>query len=116
LQRVNQVNEAITKDPHGTVARHASHWLAVEVMGWTLQAGIYYDADGKHLMLKLKWQPFTDANHLGMICEKVELLISYQGNMTWKDFVLECALDALAWQHKEDTLTNDTLKGWLEND
>jgi hypothetical protein len=31
---LTRVLDAIKQDPHGEVARQASHWLAVNVMGW----------------------------------------------------------------------------------
>ena len=49
---LTRVIDAIKKDPHGEVARQASHWLAVEVMG---------------LIEIDDWQPFTDANHTRML-------------------------------------------------
>jgi hypothetical protein len=129
---LDQVNQAIINDPHGSVAREASHWLAVEVMGWELVA-VGFDwyfatlkegAEDNNLPVNYRlvmsvgdWQPFTDANHTRM------LVIHYSrtfGNVVglkpYSDDTTHDARQVLNKCHAEGKLTDDTLKGWLEND
>jgi hypothetical protein len=87
---LNQVNEAIINDPHGSMARHASHWLAVEVMGWealhrqiakcwttgeAVYDTTYYYAADKKVMPMSHWQPLTDANHTRMLVRAMAYLL-----------------------------------------
>ena len=82
---LTRVIDAIKADPHGEVARQASHWLAVEVMhgellhrGWrgsssdlSWDNSIYaYEIDGEVIFVN-KWRPLTDANHTRMLVRKV---------------------------------------------
>jgi hypothetical protein len=138
-----QVNQAIKADPHGTVARHASRWLAIEVMGW------HYINDPAHfvgyfipfevfekleayrgvsecgaacMMDEGVWKPFTDANHALTVLNNMEDLANYLQSddiYSFRWFLKGC----LAWmQHALDTccdygtLTDNTLKGWLNHD
>jgi len=120
---LQQVNEAIIKDPHGCVARHASHWLAVEVMGEEFAARIVFEND---------WQPFTNANHTYGLVRKVGI-VEYRGQDILGDAYPEeyapifpvsqydgdtthDARQVLNKCHAEETLTDEILKGWLEND
>jgi hypothetical protein len=156
---LNQVNEAIIKDPHdGSVARHASHWLAVEVMGWKLiidplgdmvyeyfiETRGYLKYQGKEgakevytvenkvvaYMPVQYWQPFTDANHTWMLVRKVgivcgeylrhpnasERLAPYGNDPTHDARAVLKLLHTLSkFENRTLKLTNDTLKGWLEN-
>lgn len=135
---LTRVIDAIKQDPHGETARNVCHWLAVNVMGWDYSEGFYDIQEDEHgdgievwqpafyckketvggftlnhdIMDANDWQPLTDANHLGMICEKVGLLIEFKHDMPFKEFVLECTLDALRWEYKEGTLADELLKGF----
>jgi hypothetical protein len=67
---LTRVLDAIKKDPHGEVARQASHWLAVKVMGWekTALTEVHFCYEPcTPLMCTDDWQPFTDANHTRML-------------------------------------------------
>ena len=131
---LNQVNEAIINDPHGSVARHASHWLAVEVMGWPyvddpnhfvgyfIPFDVYEKLEGYRgvsecgsgcMMDKEVWQPLTDPEHAHMLFVKRDSLIALDPPDAIGSII---ALSILEDLHNEGTLTNDTLKGWMEND
>jgi hypothetical protein len=143
---LNQVTQAIIKDPHGKVARHASHWLAVNVMGrkliidplgdavyeYFIETRDYLKSQGKEgtkevytlenkvvaYMPVLHWQPFTDANHT------YDLVVHYCSNFGHvvglspygKDRTHDARLILSDAHEYKEILTNDTLKGWLEND
>ena len=143
---LNQVNTEITNDPRGTVARRASHWLAVSVMGWealhrqiakcwttgeaVYDTAYYYEAD-KQVMPVIHWKPFTDANHTRRLVQKVAIVcgeylrhpnaserLAPYGNDPTHDAraVLKLLHTLSKFENCTLKLTNDTLKGWLEND
>jgi hypothetical protein len=129
---LNQVNEAIIKDPHGKAARHASHWLAVEVMGWepftriVLPSGEKIGVDHndvhifkanvsrriEHLLPLVPWQPLTDPEHAHMLFVKRDSLIALDPPDAIDPII---ALSILEDLHNEGALTNDTLKGWIDH-
>ncbi len=144
---LQQVNTEIINDPHGKVARQASHWLAVNVMGlpyvddpnhfvgYFIPFDMYEKLEGYRgvsecgsgcMMDKEVWQPFIDANHTRMlwvkVCEKCdmpqgELAQCLAINLLFMEPV-DCVLAILQDGGCQEYLkiTNDTLKGWLENE
>ena len=115
---LTRVNDAIKQDPHGEVARQASHWLAVDVMGWEekylgcLLGFCYVDLDNKDIEINIAdWQPLTDANsawELVKHCKQTPMII--------RQHVYEVGINKLFECYTGGDLTDDTMKGWLGNE
>ena len=113
---LTRVNDAIKQDPHGSVARNASHWLAVHVMGWSWDNLAYYwrpfkDLNDRGKMWKEDWQPLTDANsawELVKHCKQTPMII--------RQHVYEVGINKLFECYTGGDLTDDTMKGWLGNE
>jgi hypothetical protein len=135
---LTRVIDAIKKDPHGEVARQASHWLAVNVMGWIHKIDIMGEKvyqytikfksesiDDMPAWMPIKsWQPFTDANHTRMLVIKVGVRLYDDGLFLagypaihrldpYSDNTTHDACQVMRKCHADGTLTDDILKGFL---
>jgi hypothetical protein len=128
---LTRVLDAIKKDPHGEVARQASHWLAVNVMGWESRLpfslntfGTYLTGEPYGIVAWTEWQPFTDANHTRMLVIKVGVRLYDDGLFLagypaihrldpYSDDPTHDACQVLRKCHAESTLTDEILKGFL---
>ena len=140
MANLTRVIDAIKQDPHGEVARQASHWLAVNVMGWESRLpfslntfGTYLTGEPYGIVAWTEWRPLTDANHTRMLVRKVFkdicLYKSYVGEGNYSvhygendyheldldpygDDITHDACQVLRKCHADGTLTDEILKGF----